>query len=39
MYGDYMKFPPLEQRGAWHTGILEFDPETPYQEYILKHKS
>lgn len=39
MYGDYMKFPPLEQRGTWHTGILEFDPDTPYQEYILKHKS
>lgn len=39
MYGDYMKLPPLEQRGAWHAGILEFDPDTPYQEYILKHKS
>lgn len=36
MYGDYMKFPPIDQRGMWHNGILEFDPDTPYLEYLKK---
>ncbi|MCI8297599.1 MAG: LicD family protein [Lachnospiraceae bacterium] len=34
MYGDYMKYPPLEQRGGWHGDIIEFDPDTPYKEYF-----
>ena len=34
-YGDYMKFPPLEKRGAFHSII--FDPETPYKDYIRQH--
>lgn len=34
MYGDYMKFPPLEKRGAWHDGILEIDPDIPYKDYL-----
>ena len=29
-YGDYMKFPPVEQRGTWHDFI--FDPDKPYNE-------
>lgn len=33
MYGNYMEFPPIEQRGAWHEGIIEFDPDIPYQEF------
>ena len=28
LYGDYMKFPPLEKRGAWHN--FTFDPDRPY---------
>lgn len=36
MYGDYMKFPPIEQRGMWHDGILEFEPDIPYKEYLKK---
>lgn len=36
MYGNYMEFPPVAKRGVWHEGILEFDPDTPYKEYIKK---
>lgn len=34
MYGDYMKFPPVEQRGAWHEGIIKFIPDMPYKDYF-----
>lgn len=34
IYGNYMEFPPVEKRGAWHEGIIEFDPDTPYEEFI-----
>jgi lipopolysaccharide cholinephosphotransferase len=34
-YGDYMKFPPIEARGARHSDII-FDPDTPYTEYLIK---
>lgn len=33
MYGDYMKFPPIEERGAWHAGTT-FDPDIPYKDYL-----
>lgn len=33
LYGDYMKFPPSEQRGVWHGGSV-FDPDRPYVEYL-----
>ena len=36
MYGDYMKFPPIEQRGMWHGGMLEFEPDIPYKEYLKR---
>lgn len=29
-YGDYMKLPPVEKRGAWH-GNLVFYPDIPYK--------
>ena len=32
-YGDYRQLPPIEQRGRWHNTI-EFDPDTPYTEYL-----
>ncbi len=35
-YGDYMEFPPLEERGEWHEGIITFDPDIPYKEFIRK---
>ena len=33
VYGDYMKFPPIENRGNWHSDVF-WDPDTPYTEYI-----
>lgn len=32
-YGDYMQFPPVEERGEWHAGTV-FDADTPYREYL-----
>ncbi len=32
MYGDYMKFPPVEQRGLWHSSFCE--PELPCEKGI-----
>ena len=38
-YGDYMKFPPVEERGKWHENVITFDPDMPYVEYLkLKGK-
>ena len=34
-YGDYMSFPPVEQRGTRHSGTF-FDPDKPYTEYLEK---
>lgn len=34
IYGDYRKFPPIEERGAWHDGKIFFDPEKPYTFYL-----
>lgn len=31
-YGDYLEFPPLEERGKWHQNIY-FDPDHPYTYY------
>ena len=32
-YGDYIKFPPVEERGTWHNSVI-FDPDKPYTEYL-----
>lgn len=32
-FGDYMQFPPVEQRGAWHGGLI-IDPERPFTDYM-----
>lgn len=37
IYGDYMKLPPVEQRGKWHENVIEFDPDTPYKEYVRRN--
>jgi len=29
-YGDYMVFPPVDKRGAWHEGVLYMDPDVDY---------
>ena len=28
-YGDYMKYPPVNERGTWHKDLI-IDPDTPY---------
>ena len=33
-YGDYMKYPPVEQRGITHSDLI-FDPNKPYPEYYI----
>jgi len=38
IYGDYMAFPPPEKRGNWHEGILIFDPDVPYKEYMQQYR-
>lgn len=37
MYGKYMEFPPVELRGAWHEGLLQFNPDVSYKDF-LSHK-
>lgn len=32
-YGDFMQFPPVENRGNWHAGTF-FDSDKPYTHYI-----
>lgn len=32
-FGDYMAFPPAEQRGVRHADII-FDPDKPYSDYL-----
>jgi lipopolysaccharide cholinephosphotransferase len=34
IYGDYMSFPPPEQRGKWHEGQICFEPDMPYSQYL-----
>ncbi len=36
IYGDYMSFPPPEQRGKWHEGQICFEPDVPYLQYLRK---
>jgi hypothetical protein len=31
MYGNYMEFPPVEERGKRHS--IFFDPDRPYSDY------
>ena len=37
-YGDYMKFPPIEERGKWHEDVIIFNPDISYLEYYELHK-
>ena len=32
-YGDYMQYPPVEQRGQWHPDVF-WDPDKSYTEYM-----
>ena len=33
VYGDYYKFPPIEERGDWHSGLL-VDADNSYVSYL-----
>lgn len=35
-YGDYTRFPAIEERGAWHEGKIHFDPDISYKEYFRR---
>ena len=35
-YGDWKKFPPIEERGKWHPDTI-FEPDIPYKKYIEQH--
>ena len=35
LYGDFMKFPPVEQRGQWHDFF--FEPDVDYKTYCSEH--
>lgn len=34
IYGNYMAFPPQEERGKWHEGVIHFEPDIPYRTYL-----
>lgn len=36
LYGDYMQYPPVEQRGNWHAGF-HYDADIPYTEFRQKY--
>lgn len=37
-YGEWQRFPPVEQRGTWHSSVV-FDPNTPFVEYKNRNKA
>lgn len=37
MYGDYMKLPPVEDRGLHHSGTI-FNADIPYKEFLETYK-
>ena len=38
MYGDYMEFPSVENRGKWHKNMIIYDPDISYTEYMKLYK-
>ncbi len=37
VYGDYLQFPPIEERGTWHPGVL-IDTDRSYISYLQELK-
>ena len=33
-YGNYMKYPPVSERGKWHLDQILIDPDVPYSEFL-----
>lgn len=38
VYGDYMEFPPIQERGKWHEDQIIYEPDMGYKEYIRTRK-
>lgn len=38
LYGDYMEFPPVEKRGAWHKDVI-IDVDVPYEESLSEYRN
>ena len=38
-YGNYMEFPPVAKRGAWHENQLLIDPDVPYKQFLSSNTS
>lgn len=34
VYGNYMEFPPVEERGKWHEDQIIYEPDIPYVRYL-----
>lgn len=34
MYGEYLKYPPKECRGLWHSGHIRFNPDISYKDFF-----
>ena len=39
IYGKYMEYPPLGERGKWHDNQVLMDPDMPYLEYLSRNTS
>ena len=35
-YGDYLQFPPVDERGVCPSGLIRFEPELRYKDFLLK---
>ena len=33
-YGDYLKYPPIEERGVSHSDLI-FNPDKPYSDFFI----
>lgn len=39
IYGDYMRYPPVDERGKWHQNMVVYDPDVSYIEYMKLHEN
>ena len=37
-FGDWRKFPPVEQRGTWHDSEMS-DPDVPYLQFLAEYRT
>lgn len=36
IYGDWHAYPPVSERGKWHEGLVEYDPDLPYMSVLSR---